>query len=130
MPFAVNFYHWSFAIYLEGNIGTGKSSVLARLSQQNPTTFIVAQEPVDKWQNFNGQNLLQMAYEKKNMYLFQTFVLLTQAQVLKDKQEHEGIHKYIVSERSLFSNRYCFTELAYHANDITKIEIDMLDEWF
>ena len=117
---------------IEGNVGCGKSSVLASLSKQDLKNYVIAEEPVEQWVNYGGTgtNLLKMAYEKKNMYLFQTFVLLTQAKVLKEKRGLAGANKFVLSERSLLSNRFCFTEIAYHANDITKIEYSILDDFY
>ena len=45
-------------IFIEGNIGTGKSTFLTKLS----TEFKVILEPVDEWtktRNANGKNLLE-----------------------------------------------------------------------
>lgn len=62
-------------IFIEGNIGAGKSTLLNHLAKYN---FIkIHQEPVDKWQNFNGFNLLELSYENPEKYasMFQSYAL-------------------------------------------------------
>ena len=60
-----------------GNIGCGKSSVLKKMKGYRD--MAVRDEPMDKWENIGGQNLLKMYYDepKKWAFVFQTQVLLT-----------------------------------------------------
>ena len=57
--------------FVEGNIGSGKSTFLKKLS----TEFKVVQEPVDEWSKMknasSGKNILEEFYEdpKRNAYL-------------------------------------------------------------
>ena len=44
-----------FALVI-GNIGAGKSSVLSHLARND--SYHVIDEPIEKWQNFGGHNLL------------------------------------------------------------------------
>ena len=62
---------------LLGNIGCGKSSVLNKIKGYRD--MAVRDEPMDKWENTGGQNLLKMYYDdpKKWAFIFQTQVLLT-----------------------------------------------------
>ena len=62
---------------LLGNIGCGKSSVLNKIKGYQD--MAVRDEPMDKWENIGGQNLLKMYYDdpKKWAFVFQTQVLLT-----------------------------------------------------
>ena len=66
-----------FHISLLGNIGCGKSSILKKLKHHKSLT--VGDEPMEIWENCNGENLLKMYYDdpKKWAFLFQTKVLLT-----------------------------------------------------
>lgn len=43
-------------IFIEGNIGAGKSTLINYLAKYD--SIKIHQEPVDKWQNLNGFNLL------------------------------------------------------------------------
>jgi deoxyadenosine/deoxycytidine kinase len=50
-----------FTVQIEGNIGGGKSTFLERFRKQE--NFTVLEEPVEKWKNFKGHNLLDLAYK-------------------------------------------------------------------
>lgn len=75
-------------ISVEGNIGTGKSTMLRLLSNMFPNIVLV-QEPVDKWMAFrdsSGENILNKFYrdQEKWSYAFQVLAFMTH---LKDLQE-------------------------------------------
>ena len=66
-----------FHIFLLGNIGSGKSTIVKNL--QKHTDMAVEDEPMDHWENINGKNLLKIFYDDKERwsFAFQTKVLLT-----------------------------------------------------
>ena len=57
-----------FTVVVEGNIGSGKTTFLQHFNKFSEEVEILA-EPVDKWRNANGHNLLQMMYEDPHRYL-------------------------------------------------------------
>ncbi|RXG61031.1 Deoxynucleoside kinase [Armadillidium vulgare] len=70
-----------FTVAVEGNIGSGKSTFLNYFSKlPNVLTF---EEPIDKWTNVSGNNLLQMLYEDPSRwsFLFQSYVQLTRLNI-------------------------------------------------
>ena len=68
-------------IVVEGNIGSGKTTFLD-LFKDRPDVFEIMAEPVDKWRNCQGHNLLDKMYTDPKRYslLFQTYVQLTMLQ--------------------------------------------------
>ena len=66
-----------FHVFVLGNIGSGKSTILKRLKKCSD--MVVGDEPMEKWENVNGTNLLKMFYDDKKRwsFAFQTKVLLT-----------------------------------------------------
>ena len=65
---------------VEGNIGAGKSTYLSMISDISGCNEIqVVQEPVELWQDVDGENLLQQFYGDPSRYAFtfQQYVLLT-----------------------------------------------------
>lgn len=68
-------------ICVDSNIGGGKSTLLELLSKRKELTPYIELllEPVERWQNINGQNLLHMFYNdpKKYSYIFQTMTIIT-----------------------------------------------------
>ena len=63
-----------FTIAVEGNIGAGKSTFLEHFSKV--TAVEVFPEPVAKWQNMGGQNLLELQYSdpERWSHLVQSYI--------------------------------------------------------
>ena len=115
-----------FTVLIEGNIGSGKTTFLKHFSKFNNIEVIT--EPVEKWTNVKGSNLLQKMYEdpERWAFIFQTYVQLTMLQ-----QHTENNDKQIkIMERSLYSARYCFVENLFESGRIQKSEYTVLVEWF
>jgi len=70
-----------FTVVVEGNIGSGKTTFLEHFKKFSEEVEILA-EPVEKWRNAKGHNLLQMMYENPSRWslTFQTYVQLTMLQ--------------------------------------------------
>ena len=68
-----------FTIAVEGNIGAGKSTFLEHFSKV--TAVEVFPEPVAKWQNMGGQNLLELQYSdpERWSHLVQSYIQVKQA---------------------------------------------------
>ncbi|XP_023333182.1 deoxynucleoside kinase [Eurytemora carolleeae] len=88
----------------------------------------VLKEPVDKWRNVNGHNLLQLMYQDPKRYAmpFQSNVQLTMLE-LHNKKTSKSIK---LMERSIFSARYCFVENLYRSEVIEASEFEVLSQWF
>lgn len=113
-----------FTIVVEGNIGSGKSEFIKNF--QNMDNIDILQEPIEKWTDFNGHNLLQMMYEDPLKYFssFQQYVFLTQI------EQHSVINNPIkIMERSLYSARYCFLE-NLKRSDPNNVDCCVLIAWF
>ena len=74
-------YKHPYTIVIEGNIGSGKTTFLEHFLKNHASKQIIG-EPVEKWQNCQGHNLLKLMYEDPVKWgmLFQTYVQLTMAQ--------------------------------------------------
>ena len=57
----------TYTVLVEGNIGCGKSTFL-KLFNKYSDHIELLQEPLDKWQNVNGCNLLHMMYDDPQRY--------------------------------------------------------------
>lgn len=112
-------------VYIEGNIGIGKSTLLTTLQEHG---YPVVQEPVSLWTNFHGINFLDL-YSKdmeKWAYTFQSMVLFTSWQTqLKFMQ---GSAPVVVAERSLHSVVKMFVQMQREANMINKEQYVLLQE--
>ena len=87
-----------FTVVVEGNIGSGKTTFIKSFEKYQDKVEICS-EPVEKWRNMHGHNLLEKMYQdpKRWSLLFQTYVQLTMV------QEHNKPNKrpIRIMERSL-----------------------------
>lgn len=104
----------------------GKSTFLDHYNQLKAVTVFT--EPVDKWRDLNGHNLLQMMYEDptRHSYTFQSYVQLTMAQLHTAKCNSP----IKMIERSLWSARYIFGENLRQTTKMAKSEFEVLCAWF
>lgn len=113
-------------ILVEGNIGAGKTTFLSHISRYDNVHTIP--EPLEKWTNLNGFNLLERMYENPNKwsYTFQNYALLTQL------ENHLMISEKDVKimERSMYSSRYCFGEALLHEKKIERESFEVYNKWF
>lgn len=113
-------------ILVEGNIGAGKSTFLNYMTRY--TNVEAVPEPLHKWTNFNGFNLLQQFYENQNKwaYTFQNCVLLTQLENYVAPAQRE----IRIIERSIYSARYCFAEALLQERKIDRESYEVFVKWF
>ena len=114
---------------IEGNIGSGKSTILKLL--QIAHNVEVIQEPVDMWLNIkdnDDKNLLEHFYSDMDRYsyMFQTMVFKTRIQSL----EKEQISPFRFSERSIWTDRFVFGKMCLEDNKMNSIESSCYKFWF
>ncbi|XP_071444600.1 deoxynucleoside kinase-like [Hetaerina americana] len=115
-----------FTVVVEGNIGSGKTTFINYFKKYvDVATFA---EPVDKWRDVNGHNLLELLYSdtKKAAMTFQSYVQLT----MVDIHKRHCSQPIKVMERSLYSARHCFVENLHQNGFLDGPEYAVLDEWY
>ncbi|KAL0851523.1 hypothetical protein ABMA28_007313 [Loxostege sticticalis] len=115
-----------FTVFVEGNIGSGKTTFLEHFRQFEDITLLT--EPVEAWRNLQGWNLLDLMYKDpaKWAMTFQSYVSLT----MLDMHRRPTPTPVKLMERSLFSARYCFVENMMRSGTLHPAEFAVLDEWF
>merc|ERR1711898_84840 len=97
-------------ISIEGNIGSGKSTILKLLKQKSDKSIIFIDEPVSEWQTIkdsSGKNILELFYANKQRYsfTFQILAYITRLRkildVIKNNQD-----KIIIMERSIYTDKF------------------------
>jgi deoxyadenosine/deoxycytidine kinase len=122
-------------ISIEGNIGSGKSTFLKYLKDHLTSDKICfLDEPVDDWlsiKDTNDKNIIERYYgdQKKYAFPFQMLAYISRLSLLK-KALHNNTYNYIITERSLFTDRNVFCKMLYDDNLIEKIEYTIYNKWF
>ena len=123
-------------IYIEGNIGSGKSTILSFLKNKykNDDNIIYLQEPVNEWETIKDKNnitILEKFYENQEKYsfAFQMMAYISRVVLLKD-----SIEKYpnsiIIVERSLYTDRHVFAKMLYDNGKLEDVEYQIYLKWF
>lgn len=115
-----------FTVFVEGNVGSGKSTFTQYF--KNFEEFSVLEEPVEKWTNFHGFNLLDLKFAdpERFQFPFQTYATLSRLQ-----QHLQPCNKPIkMMERSLLTARRCFVENLHDSGLLHSGMFHVLDEWY
>ena len=123
-------------ISIEGNIGSGKSTLVEGLKQkykaQEHICFL--QEPVDEWscvRDNDGKTILEKYYGNQERYAFsfQMMAYISRIHILK-----KTIKKYpnsiIITERSIYTDKNVFAKMLYDDNKIEEINYQIYNKWF
>lgn len=122
---------YQLRVTIEGNIGSGKTTILnhlAKLVSFGNMNVLILREPLEKWNNLNGVNLLQKMYEDPKNWAtrFQYYAMTTMIENhLKSNQQNVTI-----LERSMWSSKFCFVEAHKKLKSLNEIDYGILNEWF
>ena len=110
---------------IEGNIGAGKSTLLQVLTKNFGDELEIKFEPVDRWKDCRGSNLLEAFYKdpKRYAYTFQSFAFITRM------MDHVQTRNILVFERSPLSD-YCFAKNCYDLGLMNDLEWNVYQEWW
>lgn len=120
-------------ISIEGNIGSGKSTILKQL--KNYTDNIVyIDEPVDEWESIkdsNNNSILELFYanQEKHAFNFQILAYITRLRLIINAIKINK-NKIIICERSIFTDKYVFAKMLFDQNKISDIEWKTYNYWF
>ena len=109
---------------LEGNIGAGKTTIMAIIGQYFSSVEFV-EEPVNQWQNLGGMNLLDAFYTDPQRwgFSFEFYSMLSKIKALLKAANSDK--PVIVIERSILSNKV-FMDLSHEVGKLQEMEYKML----
>ncbi len=120
-------------ISIEGNIGSGKSTIINYLKNLNNDNIVFVDEPVNEWLNIksNGKNALELFYEdqNKNSFWFQVLAYITRLRNLLETVK-KNPKKIIITERSIYTDKYVFAQMLFDTEKISDIEFQTYNYWF
>ena len=116
--------------FVEGNIGTGKSTFLKMIETHHPECQVIY-EPVDTWTSFKdkeGVNILGHFYKdpKRYAYTFQNIAFISKIEKLSDID----FTKTVFIERSIWSDKNIFAKNCYMSGLMNDIEFQVYNRWF
>lgn len=118
-------------IYIEGNIGSGKTTFVDTLQQkyQNDAKYSCITEPVNEWLSLkdkDNKSILEKFYEDQNKWSFAFQMNSFISRTHKVSNDTSSI-KFI--ERSVYTDKYCFATNCYNMGNMNKIEYDIYCKW-
>jgi len=124
-------------ISLNGNIGSGKSTILEQLKKfykdLNNHDICFVQEPVDEWKKVvdsDGTQILANFYKnpKKYAFRFQMMAYISRLKLLRDAIKNSSC-KILITERCVNTDRYVFKKMLYDSGQIDEDEHIIYDTW-
>lgn len=113
-----------YILSIEGNIGSGKSTILKFLQDNNTNKDIIfLKEPVHIWETIKDEEnttIIENFYKdpKKYGFMFQIMAFATRMQILKDTIEENPECKIVVCERSILADQHVFASMLHDDNII------------
>jgi len=121
---------------IEGNIGSGKSTIIDFLKEKykDSSDFIFLPEPIDQWEQIKDKEnntILSKFYndQKKYSFAFQMMAYISRLELLR-KAIQENPSKIIITERSLFTDKFVFAQMLYDDHKMEEIEYQIYNKWF
>lgn len=123
---------------IEGNIGSGKSTLYAslqKLYKDNANVIFVA-EPVKDWEdikNAENKTMVQLFYANQQKYAFAFQMMAYISRLAKLKRavlENKDKNIIIITERTLYTDRHVFAKMLFDQGKIEDVEYQIYLKWF
>ena len=132
-------------VTIDGNIGCGKSTIMRYLeknfanycsSKGNNCKICFLEEPVSTWESIgdaNGKSIITHFYENTERYSFAFQVMAYTSRLSLLKEALKENYDVIISERSIYTDKFVFAKSLYDAKKMSLIEyliyLKMFDEF-
>ena len=139
--FQINKKKKPIIISIDGNIGSGKSTLIRILQRElsNNKNIIFLQEPVSEWikiKDNDGNNILSNFYcdKKRWSYIFQNFAFITRIKIMFDAINKNIVYnfqkrKVIITERSIETDKNIFAKMLYDHGNMSQLEFKIYSYW-
>ncbi|MDA8030894.1 MAG: deoxynucleoside kinase, partial [Alphaproteobacteria bacterium] len=105
-------------ITVEGNIGSGKSTLVKNLelafNESDSVCFL--QEPVDEWDKIkdeDGKTMIEKYYGNQEKYAFSFQMMAYISRLTRLRNAIKKNPKVIITERSIFTDKNVFASMLY-----------------
>jgi deoxyadenosine/deoxycytidine kinase len=127
-------------ISIEGNIGSGKTTILNRLKtefmdQQTQTKILFLREPVDIWETVKdnqNETILSKFYKNpaKHAFAFQVMAFSTRLSMLREAIQNNPDVEIILCERSLDADKEIFAKMLHDDGVIEDIDYQIYNMFY
>ena len=119
-------------VFVEGNIGSGKTTLCQLIEKHKLLNSQVLYEPVKEWKetiDSDGVNILQHFYNdmNRNAYLFQSFAFISRTYILDKIDTSKDV---VFIERSCYSDRNIFASSCKDSGILNEMEWITYCKWF
>jgi deoxyadenosine/deoxycytidine kinase len=125
-------------ISIEGNIGSGKTTILEKLESrfQNDDTVVFLREPLDVWEQVKdsktGENILEKFYSNPDKYAFpfQVMAYASRLSMIRYAINKNPQCSAIVCERSLAADKNIFAKMLYDDGKIDDVCYQIYEKFY
>jgi deoxyadenosine/deoxycytidine kinase len=127
-------------ISIEGNIGSGKTTILNRLktefmNQQTQKKILFLREPVDIWEtvkDIQNETILSKFYKNpaKHAFAFQVMAFSTRLTILREAIQNNPDVEIILCERSLDADKEIFAKMLHDDEVIEDIDYQIYNMFY
>jgi len=129
-------------VSIEGNIGSGKSTILEKLREhyKDSSNVVFLKEPVDDWEKIKdnqGNTMLKKFYADQDKYsfAFQMMAYISRLKILRDTiktitAKNNNEHYVIITERSLYTDKHVFAKMLHDQGKIEDVCYQIYLNWF
>ena len=123
-------------ISVEGNIASGKTTLLARLRERyaSDSRVIFVPEPVSEWESIkdqSGKGMLAKYYADQQRYAFafQMMAYISRLALLRSALRTDGV-EVIITERSVLTDKHVFAQMLHSSGRLEDVEYAIYTRWF
>jgi deoxyadenosine/deoxycytidine kinase len=121
-------------ISIEGNIGTGKSTLLGELRKKyaSDDEICFLDEPVHVWNTIKdeqGVTILEKYYADQNRYAFSFQMMAYISRLSAMRAALKKNYKIIITERSIYTDSAVFAKMLFDDGKIEDIEYKIYNHW-
>jgi len=120
-------------ISIEGNIGSGKSTLVTYLKNTlDKDKYVFVDEPVNTWQSIRdneGVDIISKFYEDQQKYAF-SFQMLAYISRISAIKKVINNGKIVITERCVNTDKEVFAKMLYNDNLIEDINYKIYNMWF
>lgn len=121
-------------VSIEGNIGSGKSTLIQKLQERNKCNNVLfLDEPVKEWMDIKdeqGEDILSKFYQDQEAFSFPFQMMAYISRLNKLKKAIEKRQNVIFTERSLTTDKHVFAKMLFDDGKMNTFEYQIYNKWF